>query len=637
MRHLTLPTATSEGFASGTTFEVNASKTVKKRYHIEHVEAPGVEQHGPNWFYCNNQTRIVFADPAASRPASALNQDHESALTAEYVGGLVDQLATLNNSMDRVLKHWKNVPSNLVNEGILIHGYEGTGKSLILSRLARTPGFRKIVRLDEALSESATIAKSKATIESAFQTALQNEPALILIDDLEDLTPSTDGALTSTLAVQLGKLVGSRVLVIAACRDPRHISTKITTINRLSLSVEIPVPDQDSRCDILRTLLKEYDLLEEIVADASRRTHGFTGKDLAFLVLFAQRRAASRARTHPNERNGTISENDSLETLLDGTVHSRAASDVEREVALTNGASNGFASHITLTSEDFDEALEHVKPTALRELIFEKPRIQWTDIGGYSAIKRRFDKIIGWPLHRAAEMKQLRLQPHKGVLLYGPPGCSKTLTAQAVATTYGLNFIVVKGPELNSMYVGESERAVRDIFRKARAAAPCIIFFDEIDSIASERDPAGNKGLHVVTTLLNEMDGFEALRGVFVLAATNKPESIDPALMRPGRLHPHIYLGPPNETARMEIFRMQTDDMPTEGELDVHELATATDGYSGAEIVDICMAAKAEAFDRESPVAVTMSDFQAAIAGTSKSITDDMLDTYESFAKGNSV
>lgn len=352
----------------------------------------------------------------------------------------------------------------------------------------------------------------------------------------------------------------------------------------------------------------------------SQRTHGFTGKDLASLVEVAGDVALERYDLHDSLADDAA--NGTPKTPID---------DSQEEKPI-----NGDISMPKLTVQDFEAALAKVRPTALREIIFEPPNVKCDDIGGAQDIQKRFDKIIEWPLYHAQLMAEWRVRPKKGVLLYGPPGCSKTLTAQAVATKYGLNFIAVKGAELISMYVGESERAVREIFRKARAAAPCIIFFDEIDAIASERDSPGSKSLNVVTTLLNEMDGFDSLKNVFVLAATNKPEALDPAIMRPGRFDSYFYLGPPNAAARAEIFAIETKGLPIQ-DVDFEKLVAATEGYTGAEIVQICNLAKDMGIDRkiESSMEnkVGMGEFEKALAQTGNTVTAEMLANYQAFAE----
>jgi AAA family ATPase len=297
-----------------------------------------------------------------------------------------------------------------------------------------------------------------------------------------------------------------------------------------------------------------------------------------------------------------------------------------------------FSPEKEVTLEDFESVLPSVKPTALREIFTEKPKTKWSDIGGSDNIKKSFDRIIAGPLKYGEQMAKIDKRLTKGVLLYGPPGCSKTLTAQAVASTYDFNFIAIKGAELLSSYVGESERAVREVFRKAKAAAPCVIFFDEIDSIGSNRDSGHTPGLNVLTTLLNEMDGFESLRNVLVLAATNKPEALDPALMRPGRFDRKVHLDLPNDVARKEILKIATRRVTMCSDVDFDALVVATSGYSGAEVVHICETAKEKALIRwiekaNQEMMLMREDFEAAIVETPRGITMEMIETYRAFEK----
>ena len=322
----------------------------------------------------------------------------------------------------------------------------------------------------------------------------------------------------------------------------------------------------------------------------AERTPAFVADDLDRLCKTAYEQAARRA-----------------EALL-----SHGASPIANDVEGSNRAS--FDGQIEISGEDFEEALGEVHPTVMTEAYVEVPKVRWADIAGCEEIKRTLDDILGFPLRHPDLVKKFGLDPTMGILLYGPPGCSKTLTAQAVATEYGRNFISVKGAELVSKYVGESEYRIREIFRKARTAAPSVIFFDEIDAIARRRGE-GHDGLHTVTTLLTEMDGVERSKGVLFLAATNKPEIIDEALLRPRRLGTKIYMGPPNVEARKQIVFMNTKGVRP-ADLDMEWLAKMTEGYSGADIVELCGLAKQEAAKEEGSkredVMLRMDHFEAA-------------------------
>ena len=395
---------------------------------------------------------------------------------------------------------------------------------------------------------------------------------------------------TKDLHAMFRQIRGTPTLVIAEARHPNDVDERLRAPGKFAREIELPIPTALQRIDILRAIrgqdhLPSIGLLQEM----SARTHGFVGADLEALLQFTVYLASRRP---PFTKEG--------EALP------------------------------TVQFTDFESALQQVRPSALQEIFLETPNVRWLDIGGQHDIKRQLHNAIERPLKFADRMKKLRLKPKKGVLLYGPPGCSKTLLVRALATEAGLNFLAIKGAELISMYVGESERATREVFRKARAASPSIIFFDEIDAIAS-RGRTGSD-LNVLTTLLNEMDGFEELKNVFVVAATNKPQQIDPALMRPGRFDNVVYIGPPDFEARKEIFRKQLGGGLYQSEagleVDIEEFGSSTEGFSGAEIVAICQTAGEVAFDEERDT-INFEDIRKAIGKTPRSITSETLQEFE--------
>ncbi|KFY30877.1 hypothetical protein V493_01589, partial [Pseudogymnoascus sp. VKM F-4281 (FW-2241)] len=293
----------------------------------------------------------------------------------------------------------------------------------------------------------------------------------------------------------------------------------------------------------------------------------------------------------------------------------------------------------SLTQPDLDLALLSVRPTAMHDITLRPPKVHWSDIGGQHALKRALRRAVETPLRHPALLARLGAAPKKGLLLYGPPGCSKTLSAAAVATEAGFNFFAVKGAELLNMYVGESERAVREVFARARGAAPSIVFFDEVEAIGGKREGRGGGGVNVLTTLLNEMDGIETLKGVMVLAATNKPEALDVALLRPGRFDELLYVAPPDLEGRVEILEGRRRKMDWEADVEVGWLAERCEGYSGAEIVGICQAACDCVIDRvletgDMEAKVGREDFEVAMGRVKKQITEEMVEGYRRWAKG---
>lgn len=586
-----------------------------------------------------------------------MNTMYEDPLSEKYIGGLCSQIEELNMRLKRSLKDARESKeisaAYKTNESILVHGFEGTGKSLLLKRLQQRKPFRGFLLKKSALN-SASAAKNMETIKEMFKDARTKQPSLILIDDINEIAPSDDRTYVDAIIQELEHPLGSQVLVIAACRSPSDVNSKLLADN-FQAEIELPVPDQLAREQILDILIHTNgDAGDELARSMGARTHGFTGRDLSRLVKFAAFNTYARCQRDHKSTNKDV--HGSLEHSLDGATiagaidkqNGSSMKDMQngeqtKDIfvdAASEAVEDDYTSP-TLTIADFMSALSKVRPTALREIIFEPPKTTWADIGGSQDIQTSLDKIILYPQEHFVDMRSYNKRAKKGVLLYGPPGCSKTLTAQAIATKYGLNFITVKGSELISMYVGESERAVRELFRKARAAKPCVIFFDEIDSIASARETGASKGLNVLTTLLNEMDGFDVLQGVLVLAATNKPAALDAAIMRPGRFDAHFYLGLPDTAARSEIFQICAKGAPGAEALDYSQLASMTDGYTGAEIskiydlaTDIALERKIKGQGGEPGNAhgtLQMADFDIGIQKTEKGVGPDMLAGYDAF------
>jgi AAA family ATPase len=633
---------TCEAIAIGATFDVTVGKGRKKRFCIDHIESSGCT--GPALFSFKHDTQLLQAGDAPATAAAMPSGDAFPVLDVSQLGGLVDQAKELNKHLDVILSSVDTASRTPVrNSHVLLYGYEGTGKSLMIERLQKTTSC-KVLNIERTSIPSGKI---QSTIQATFSEAVDNQPSLILIDDLDELVSSESGLYAKFLAKEMSKAKGSRVLVVGACRSVAKLSGVMLKPDCFRSHIELPIPDVEARKQIINVLRdKRLDEIDHITTAISMKTHGFTGQDLAILIENAKDVADFRAREEQREWvsvgarasmlpgngvpqvDGSVASTYSESTLVPDHSMPQSISDLE-SLEQAQGAP---------TLEDFEAASKTVKPTALREVFLEKPNIQWTDIGGSDSIQQRFDEILGGPVQNSGAMKLHNLEPPKGVLLYGPPGCSKTMTAQAVAATYDQNFIAVKGAELISMYVGESERAVREIFRKARQAAPCIIFFDEIDSIGAERDGSGSKGLNVLTTLLNEMDGFETMRGVLVMAATNKPEILDPALLRPGRFDAHVYVGLPEPAARADILKIALQGSPKQ-DIDFDKLKVATEGYSGAEIVGICKAAKyravrrAASTDDSEAVKLRFEDLEAAIQEQRKGVTTEMLEGYEAFKK----
>lgn len=564
--------------------------------------------------YVHKKTVIKIIEKTVSRELS--NGVSQNKLAASGVRGLDAQIRKINQLLACYNRDFP-IPSLRRPRGLLIHGGHGTGKTLILNSLANS-GWGTVYRVlfTDKLSQ----------IQETFQKALAQRPSLVLIDNLErliDKERSTRQAVIQTICKAFDDLAAEakttgelpRVAIIASCLDYlADVPEDLQLPGRFRINLPIPTPDVDTRREILLSfdLGLPSDTAGDFLSQLSEKTHAYNGTDLRSLVDEAHNNWSKR--------------------LEDDAGFEAAEAGVDFETYAL--------------AEDFEKALKIVRPSAMRDVNLKPPPIRWGDIGGQDAVKRSLRLAARLFTMPKNDLHLFLDGPPKGVLLYGPPGCSKTMTAQAMATESGLNFFAVKGAELLNMYVGESERAIRQLFKRARDAMPSIIFFDEIDSIAGARSGFGGTassshgGLNVLTTLLNEMDGFENMEGVLVLAATNRPQAIDPALLRPGRFDKLVYVPPPDEAARRAIFAgVATKKRIPGAGIDVDALAQRTDGFSGAEIKAICATAGEAAVERflgegaAGSKEITMADFDLAIQNQQRQITSEMLDGYAQWEK----
>ena len=522
-------------------------------------------------------------------------------LRVPNIAGIEQALAKLNEFLED-FEFSQSEPSwGKRSCGVILHGARGTGKSLILKKISET-GWGKVFHIDAYTKPS--------SLRDVFKDATQSACSIILIHELDLLVPNIGRALCEELdriadADAPGIGASPNVVIIVEAFKLSEIPSSLRKRGRLNTEILVPVPDADARRRILRSLAppNSPDSLLTLLDRLGDRTHAYTGEDLALLLDKACEIARRRLRGAKYE---------------------------------------GLDTKNNLTKEDIDSALLAVRPSAMHDITLQPPKVRWHEIGGQHAIKKALRRAVETPLKYPSLIQRLGATPKKGLLLYGPPGCSKTLSAQAMATEIGFNFFAVKGAELLNMYVGESERAVREIFARARAASPSIIFFDEIESIASKRENGrgGNSGgVNVLTTLLNEMDGIEALKGVTVLAATNAPETLDLALLRPGRFDDLLYVAPPDLSGREEILEVRRKKMDWDQSVDVKKLAEMMEGYSGAEIVGVCNAAVDRVVDRaleteDFEAKVGMKDFVEAMECVKRRITEEMLDGYRRWAMG---
>ncbi|MGQ4894092.1 MAG: CDC48 family AAA ATPase [Candidatus Njordarchaeia archaeon] len=463
-------------------------------------------------------------------------------------------------------------------KGVLLYGPPGTGKTLLAKAVANESN-AYFISINGPEIMSKWYGESEKKLRDIFDEAEKNAPAIIFIDELDALAPKrgeVTGEVEKRVVAQLLALMDGlhgrgNVIVIGATNRPDAVDPALRRPGRFDREIEFGVPNKEARLEILRVHTRGVPLEKDVDLDKiAEVTHGYTGADLAALVREAAMSALRRVLPRINLE----------EKQLDPKI----------------------LEELKVTMGDFKQAMKEVKPSGLREVAVEVPNVRWTDIGGLEKAKKRLQEMVEWPLKFKELFDYIGLKPPKGILLYGPPGTGKTLLAKAVATESGANFIAVRGPEILSKWVGESEKAIREIFRKARTYAPVVIFFDEIDSIAPRRGSGiGDSRVteRIVSQLLTEMDGIEELHDVVVIAATNRPDLLDPALLRPGRFDRILSVPLPNEKARVEIFKihMKKHIQALDGDLEqlASEFATLTEGFSGAEIEAVCKEAAIKA------------------------------------------
>ena len=489
-------------------------------------------------------------------------------ISYEDIGGLGVEVKKVREMIELPLRHPEIFERLGVEapKGVLLHGPPGTGKTLLAKALAsETNANFHILSGPEIMSKF--YGESEERLRDIFKKAEENAPSIILIDEIDSIAPKREEVtgeverrvVAQLLAVMDGLEVRGKVVVIGATNRPNAIDPALRRPGRFDREIEIGVPDRKARFEILQIHTRGMPLADDVdVGRFADLTHGFVGADLASLSREAAMCSIRRMLPEIDLEVGNIPA-DILEKL-------------------------------TVTGEDFNNAMREMTPSAMREVFIESPDIHWKDIGGIEDVKQELKEVVEWPMMYPAMFKHLNAKPPKGILLYGPPGTGKTMLAKAVATESEANFISVKGPEFLNKWVGESEKAVRETFRKAKHASPCIIFFDEIDSIVPIRGGSSDSNVteRVVSQLLSEIDGLEELHNITVIAATNRPDIIDPALLRPGRFDRMVYVPPPEKESRLEIFRIHLADKPLEGDVELSVLADDTDSFTGAEIAAVC-------------------------------------------------
>jgi len=496
-------------------------------------------------------------------------------------------------------------------KGILLYGPPGTGKTLLAKAVANeTDAYFIAINGPEIMSKF--YGESEQRLREIFEEAKEHAPAIIFIDEIDAIAPKREevtGEVEKRVVAQLLALMDGLeargdVIVIGATNRPNAVDPALRRPGRFDREIEIGIPDKRGRLEILKVHTRSMPLAKDVdLEKLAEITHGYVGADIAALC----REAAMKA----------------LRRVLPKI-------DLEREEIPVE-----VLETIEVTMEDFMNAYREITPSALREIEVEVPTVRWTDIGGLEEVKQQLREAVEWPLKYPDSFRRLGIDPPKGILLYGPPGTGKTLLAKAVANESEANFVSIKGPEVFSKWVGESERAVRELFRKARQVAPSIIFIDEIDALAPMRGLVStDSGVteRVVSQLLTEIDGLERLEGVVVIAATNRPDIIDPALLRPGRFDRLIYVPPPDEKARLEILKVHTRNMPLAEDVDLLEIAKKTEGYTGADIEVLVREAGLLALrENINTDKVYARHFEEALKKVKPSLTQDIIKFYEAW------
>lgn len=533
-------------------------------------------------------------------------------VTYEEIGGLKEQITKLREIVELPLRHPEVFQRFGIepHKGIMLYGPPGCGKTLIAKALA-SESEANFFSINGPEIMNKYYGETEARLREIFKEARENAPGIIFIDEIDAIAPKREEAfgdvekrvVAQLLALMDGLSERGNVIVMGATNRPESVDPALRRPGRFDRELEVGVPNVEGRIEVLQIHTRGMPLAEDInLKKLATELHGYTGADIKALCREAAMKALKRYLPEIDLESDKISP-EILEKMV-------------------------------ITNKDFYNGIKEIVPTALREFYIETPRVKWENVGGlYEAKRTLYDNLIT-AIKQPENFQDLGIAPPRGALLYGPPGCGKTLLALALATESGANIILVKGPEVLSKWVGESEKAIRDIFRKAKASSPCIVVFDELDSIARPRAGAGEDsvgGERVLSQLLTEMEDVGPT-GVIVVSITNRPDLVDTSLLRPGRLDLITYIPPPDETSRLEILNIITRKMPLAKNVSLEELAKVTKSYSGADLVGVCREAAIDAM-RNNRKEINASDFEKALRRVKPSITPDVEAWYDSISK----
>ncbi|HUB92607.1 MAG TPA: CDC48 family AAA ATPase [Candidatus Saccharimonadales bacterium] len=556
----------------------------------------------------SSKTNLIVKEEPVSESIVKIGDVHY-----EDIGGLDDAKTKIREMVELPIRYPELFERLGIDppKGVLLYGSPGTGKTLLAKAVA-SESDANFISISGPELVSKFVGESEEKLREIFKQANEKAPTIIFMDEIDAIAPKREEAtneverrmVSQLLTLMDGMPPRGQVIILGATNRPDAIDPALRRPGRFDREIEIGVPNREARKQILQIHTRNMPLAKDVsIDDLANVTHGYTGADLNALIREAA--MATLRRNFPNLNLDT--EKISSDTLA----------------------------NLTVSKEDFDEAVRNISPSALREVFVERPNVHWKDIGALEKVKQELKEAVEMPLKDPKLFEKMKIRPIKGILMVGPPGTGKTLLAKAVATEREANFISLKGPEILNKFVGESEKTVREIFRKARLASPCIIFIDEIDSITNTRSGEfGDSGVsqRIVHTLLLELDGLQELKNVIVLAATNKPEDIDPALLRPGRFDRIIDIPMPDFAAREAIFKIHTvaKAMPLDKDFDIQELANLTDSYTGAEIENICREAGMNAIRNKKDI-VTMEDFRKAIREIRPAIPKEVAERIKRF------
>jgi len=551
------------------------------------------------------RTRLVIHSKAMQEKA------FRATVTYEDIGGLHEQIQRIREMIELPLRYPELFQKLGIDppKGVLLYGPPGCGKTLLAKAVA-TEAEANFILINGPEVMNKYYGESEARLREIFRKAEEDAPSIIFIDELDAIAPKRSevvGEVEKRVVAQLLALMDGletrgQVIVIGATNRPNALDPALRRPGRFDREIEIGIPDRNARREILQIHTRGMPLADGVDLDKlAEITRGYTGADLAALCREAAMKAVRRILP-----NIDFTEEKIPSEILDNLV---------------------------VTMKDFLNAFREITPTALREVEIEIPNVRWEDIGGLENVKHQLIEAVEWPLKYPEKFERLGIRPPRGILLYGPPGCGKTLLAKAIATESEANFISVKGPEIFNKWVGESEKAIREIFRKARQAAPCIVFFDEIESVVTRKDlmdDSSGVANRVASQLLAEMDGIEELSDVIVLGATNRPDLLDPAILRPGRFDRLIYVPPPDEKSRYQILKIYTNKMPLAPDVSLKEIASKTEWYSGADLAALCREAAMSALRRNLDAEyVAREDFDEAFKLVKPSVSPQLVKEYQ--------